>query len=248
MIIHKKTNDKIAFSADINESLANAIRRSVQEIPVLAIEELEIFKNDSVLYDEIIAHRIGLIPLRSEIPERTKKKAKEESEYEVKLKLTKKGPGTVYSGDLTGPAEVVFKEMPITLLKKGQEIELVATAKIGEGITHVKYTPGLVHYREFYEATTKKGKNVDKEFISEFPTVMISINEEGNESEFERHKLQNGKTFGEAYKLYKDEITVDKGKGLMFFVESFGQMGAEKIIIGAVEALKNNLNHFKEEN
>ena len=88
--------------------------------------------------------------------------------------------------------------MPITLLKKGQEIELVATAKIGMGITHVKHTPGLLHYREFYEATAKKGKAVDKEFINEFPNLMISMNEEGNEAEFERHKLQNGKTFGEA--------------------------------------------------
>ncbi len=244
-MIHKKTKDKIVFSAEINDSLANAIRRSVQEVPILAVDELEIFKNDSVLYDEIIAHRIGLTPLKNELSGKDKKKGEE---YEVKLKLTKKGPGTVYSGDLTGDAEVVFKEMPITVLKKGQEIELVATAKIGQGIAHVKHTPGLVHYREFYEATPKKGKNLDKEFISEFPSLMISLNEEGNEAEFERHKLQSGKMFGEAFKLYKDDITTSKANGLMFFVESFGQIDAEKIIIEAVEALKINLNQFKEEN
>ena len=50
----------------INASYANAIRRTGQEIPVLAIDTVEFSKNDSVLYDEILAHRIGLIPLEAD--------------------------------------------------------------------------------------------------------------------------------------------------------------------------------------
>ncbi len=46
--------------------LANALRRSVDEIPVLAINEVDIYKNDSALYDEIIAHRLGLIVLKNQ--------------------------------------------------------------------------------------------------------------------------------------------------------------------------------------
>ena len=63
--IEKKEN-QITFGADIDESLANAIRRYISEIPILAVEEIEIYKNDSPLYDETIAHRIGLIPLKME--------------------------------------------------------------------------------------------------------------------------------------------------------------------------------------
>ena len=57
---------KINFTTDMQINLANAIRRSVLEIPVMAIDEVEIIKNDSALYDENIAHRIGLIPIKTE--------------------------------------------------------------------------------------------------------------------------------------------------------------------------------------
>jgi len=59
-----KKNDKLIFSAEISNSLANALRRYVQRIPISAIDEMEISKNDSALYDETIAHRVGLIPLK----------------------------------------------------------------------------------------------------------------------------------------------------------------------------------------
>ena len=62
----EKMPEKITFIDDMNISLANAIRRSVNEILILAIDEVDIYKNDSALYDEIIAHRLGLIPLRNQ--------------------------------------------------------------------------------------------------------------------------------------------------------------------------------------
>ena len=64
MKLIKKTEEKIIISEEIEDSLINAIRRFVHEIPILAIDEVEIFKNDSALYDETIAHRLGLIPLK----------------------------------------------------------------------------------------------------------------------------------------------------------------------------------------
>lgn len=66
MKIIEKTPEKVIMRTDANYSFANAIRRSVEEIYALAINEVEIFKNDSALYDEFLAHRIGLIPLKTE--------------------------------------------------------------------------------------------------------------------------------------------------------------------------------------
>jgi len=51
MKIIQKTREKVIFSCEIEESLANALRRSIDEIPILAVDEVEIHKNDSVLYD-----------------------------------------------------------------------------------------------------------------------------------------------------------------------------------------------------
>ena len=61
----EKSENQIVFSAEMEETLANSIRRYINHIPTLAIDEVEISKNDSALYDETIAHRIGLIPIKS---------------------------------------------------------------------------------------------------------------------------------------------------------------------------------------
>jgi len=56
----KKTPEEISFISEMNVSLANALRRSAGEIPILAIVEADIYKNDSALYDEIIVIDLGL--------------------------------------------------------------------------------------------------------------------------------------------------------------------------------------------
>ena len=61
-----KTPEELSVITNMNVSLANAIRRSVGEIPILAIVEADIYQNDSALYDEIIAHRLGLIPIKNQ--------------------------------------------------------------------------------------------------------------------------------------------------------------------------------------
>ena len=60
------TPEKLVLRMPANESLANAVRRSLSEVAILAVDEVEIFKNDSALYDEVLAHRIGLIPLKTD--------------------------------------------------------------------------------------------------------------------------------------------------------------------------------------
>ncbi|CCW67473.1 unnamed protein product [Phytomonas sp. Hart1] len=51
---------------EVDNSFANGLRRvMLAEIPVLGIEEVTILKNTSILPDEMIAHRLGLIPLYS---------------------------------------------------------------------------------------------------------------------------------------------------------------------------------------
>ena len=139
-LISKKDN-KLVFSAEVGESLANAIRRSALEIPILAIDEIEFKKNDSVLYDEVMALRLGLIPLKTE-----KSFAKN---IEVKLKLSAKGPCTVYSGDLkpSDPKTVVVDDkIPITKLLDGKKIKIEAVAMLGQGKEHAKWQPAVVSY------------------------------------------------------------------------------------------------------
>lgn len=130
------TPEKLVLRMEANEPLANAIRRSVTEVPSLAIDEVEIYKNDSALYDEVLAHRIGLMPIKTE-KGMTSKTA-------IDLKLSKTRPGMVYAEDFSGNADIIFPKMPLTLLGKDAKLELVATARLGLGIQHANTLPGFV--------------------------------------------------------------------------------------------------------
>ena len=49
----------------ITPALANAYRRlMLSEVPTMAIEKVYIYNNTSIIQDEILAHRLGLIPLK----------------------------------------------------------------------------------------------------------------------------------------------------------------------------------------
>src|SRR3989338_6359599 len=67
--ILKNTNEKLVFIIkDINPAVTNSLRRTMSsEVPVMAIEEVNFLKNNSALFDEIIAHRLGLIPLKTDL-------------------------------------------------------------------------------------------------------------------------------------------------------------------------------------
>lgn len=64
---HKNSHDEASFSLiGLDASIANAFRRIlIAEVPTLAIETCYINTNTSVIADEVLAHRLGLIPLKA---------------------------------------------------------------------------------------------------------------------------------------------------------------------------------------
>jgi hypothetical protein len=207
---YDKDKQKIIFTSDMEIGLANAIRRNVLEIPVMAIEEVEIIKNDSALYDEILAHRIGLIPIKTE-----------KTSKEAKFKLKESGPKTVYSSDMS-PSVGTDLSLPIVILGKDQEVEIVCNAKLGKGIDHIKHSPGLLFYRH----------NLDQDVLD-----YVTVDEEGKVS-FDEGEL---KTKGLSEEHIKKIKSVSESKELEFNLESWGQLEVKDIFLNAVEALDNNL-------
>eukprot|EP00128_Syssomonas_multiformis_P013341 Colp12_sorted_trinity150504_noHs@426 len=139
-------------------SIANAIRRSVQaEVPTLAIDLVEYENNTSVLHDEFIAHRLGLIPLRSEAADDFLYSrdcdcagycGKCSVVFSLNVKCTEEEHRAVTSRDLIGnhptvvPAtESATDEILIVKLARNQEIKLRAIAKKGIGKGHAKWNP-----------------------------------------------------------------------------------------------------------
>jgi len=51
----------------IDASIANAFRRLLlAEVPTMAIETVFVFNNTSVIQDEVLSHRLGLIPIKAD--------------------------------------------------------------------------------------------------------------------------------------------------------------------------------------
>ena len=243
--IISEDKNKITFVSDISESLANAVRRSVLEIPILAIDEVEFFKNDSALYDEILAHRLGLVPFVTEknIVEREKCtcKGKGCGKCSIDLKINLKGVRTVYSRDIKGKAKVVYENIPIVILSKDQELELVARARLGKGIKHIKFSPGLVHYRNLAKITVNKECDDCKKCVEKCPQKVLKIENKKPEL-VDIYKCDLCEACVEACKKHgKNAIQISKDDNSIFFIESWGQIVAKDIFIGAVNKLNENL-------
>ena len=234
MRIIKKTDNSITFIAKCEDSLANSIRRSVWEIPTMAIDEVEISRNDSPLYDETVAHRMGLIPIKMT-------KAYKENDS-CTLKLNVKRDGYVYSGDFKGDCELVFDKMPITLLAPDQEIKVKATTKMGIGSDHSKYLPGIISYRDVFEITLNK--EFEEEIKKVFPDNEIKT--KGNKIIIIDDKEKGILDFCEGLvKKAKTELDFNETGDLVFNVESFGQIKAEEIWKKACEILRKEIGSIK---
>src|SRR6056297_3945016 len=142
--IERGDRDARFLVRDITPAFANGIRRAmIADVPTLSIDEVRVIENSSVMFDEQIALRLGLIPLTT--PE----------DYEigdtVTLALDVEGPGTAYSGDLVcqdPEVEPADKNVPIIELKDDQRLELEADAVLAHGRDHAKHQGGVaVGYR-----------------------------------------------------------------------------------------------------
>lgn len=174
--ILNKSNSNISFLLEgAKPAFVNALRRvMVSEIPTMAIEWVDFKKNDSAIQDEILANRLGQVPLtfdRSAYNLITECKCKEKgcSRCQVKLVCKVKGPSMVYSEDLKSKAKdvkAVFDKIPIVELFEGQDLEFEATAQLGVGRAHVKWQGAVVGYKNLPKINIRGcddcGKCVDR--------------------------------------------------------------------------------------
>ncbi len=135
-------------------ALLNAIRRlTISDVPSMAIDYVYFIENSSPLYDEIVAHRLGLIPLTSDRalekygPPEECRDNEERPDCYARLYLEAEasdGTKVVYSGDLVSDDEdvqPVYKNIPIVVLGPGQKISFEARARLGRGREHAKWSP-----------------------------------------------------------------------------------------------------------
>jgi|TARA_B100001750_G_scaffold67796_1_gene53875 DNA-directed RNA polymerase subunit D len=121
---------------------ANALRRiCLNGVPIFAIDTVDILENSSILADEGIAHRLGLIPIKTEF-------SSIDSNIESdKVMLTLDSGDTtetrtIFSGDIQSQDNVIkpiSEKIPIVTLAPNQKIKFEAHARLGRGTEHAKW-------------------------------------------------------------------------------------------------------------
>ncbi|CAB4290557.1 unnamed protein product [Prunus armeniaca] len=168
--IREMRDDYMKFELrDTDASVANALRRvMIAEVPTVAIDLVEIEINSSVLNDEFIAHRLGLIPLTSDramsmrfsrdcdacdgdgqcefcsVEFHLRAKCHSDQTLDVTSKDLLSSDHTVVPVDFSDSAGMESSEQKgiiIVKLRRGQELRLRAIARKGIGKDHAKWSP-----------------------------------------------------------------------------------------------------------
>ncbi|MFX1562383.1 MAG: DNA-directed RNA polymerase subunit D [Promethearchaeota archaeon] len=157
----EQTESTLRFRIEgVPTGLMNAIRRVLlAETPVMAIDEVVVLENQSPLFDEIIAHRLSLVPLRTNLetyvlPSECKCQGVGCNLCQASFTMEVEAPEDDYiatTADLKpqDPDIVpVSTKIPIAKLAKGQRIVVEAYARLGIGQNHAKWQPvSTVAYR-----------------------------------------------------------------------------------------------------
>lgn len=144
-------------------AFANSFRRAmISEVPTLAIEEVRIYDNTSVFFDEMLTHRLGLIPLRTDL---TAYVPMSEcscggagcSQCTATYTLSVEGPCMVYSRDLIpqdSSSAPIIENVPIIQLNENQKVVLEAKAVVNRGREHAKWQPTIACGYKSYPVIT----------------------------------------------------------------------------------------------
>lgn len=250
-----QSKDKLNLSFILkgaSPSMANALRRTIIDaVPTLAIEDVEISQNSSILYDEMLAHRLGLIPLTTdletyEIASKCKCKGEGCANCQVKFTLQAKGPGVVYSENVKFVDPKVtpaYGKMVIANLDKGQEIELQGTAILGQGKDHMKFSPGLVYYK-YKPVLSIKSQPDDVDKMVEVCPKDIFENNKGK-LEINKDKVLTCHLCEACIEANSDVVSLEeKENEHVFYIESFGQLSAGNMVTKAISMITENVDEF----
>lgn len=267
--ILSKTAKRLSFIVDgIDVETANALRRiMLTEVPAMAIHEVLFIENSSPLYDEIIAHRLGLIPLTTDLDsyvlsERCSCEGAgcQKCQVEVQCSVAAKDVNrNVYTSDLVSSdpkIKPVSDKILITKMAKGSKLLFEAYARLGLGKDHAKYQAATkVTYKYFPEITINqavlkdykfKGDNENDPLVKMCPRKILKW----EKNELVVTDVLKCTLCGTCMKgagMPKGAVTAKQVVGkFIFFIESSGSMPPERILTQGIKIFQEKVQQFGE--
>jgi DNA-directed RNA polymerase subunit D len=252
--VELKGNKGILKIEDTDLYFVNSLRRvMLAELPKLAIDDVIIYDNTSALFDELISHRLGLIPIPTDLQilafrNECKCEGKGCPSCTVRYTLSKEGEGIVYSGDLQPehPSFAITETtIPIVELMKDQRVILEVEAVLGRGRNHAKWQVVLApRYRmETRFTVDKKRISEVKAFIEELPKDLVEL--KGDTLELKDPSKESMlESFIDKNKADYITITRDPTK-LLFSFETDGSMSAKAALQESVNILTKKYEEFR---
>ena len=187
--VKSQSDDEIVFIIrDAEVPFVNAIRRmAMVNVPKIAIEDVNMIKNNSAMFNEVLAHRLGLTPLVSNMDVIEGLPLPEDEDYEkhpgIGFSLIEEGPKegeetkVIYSKHLISSdpkIKPVYDTIPLVKLKPGQSLNIEAFAKVGYGKEHAKWMPTTVcTYKQYPEITFNDDANIDYDCANACPRGIL---------------------------------------------------------------------------
>jgi DNA-directed RNA polymerase subunit D len=238
---------------DTDVYFVNSLRRvMLAELPKLAIDDVIIYDNTSPLFDEIIAHRLSLIPIPTDLGilayrSQCKCEGKGCPSCTVRYTLSKEGAGVIYSGDLQ-PEHPSFaiKEtrIPIVELSKDQRVILEVEAVLGKGREHAKWQPVIAPRYSMDPVIQADKKRLDaaKAFIADLPAGLAEL--KGTTVELQDwSRLPEFEQFLEKEK--EDSITIRRDPSkITFTFETDGSLSPKDALKETVAILSRKYEEF----
>jgi DNA-directed RNA polymerase subunit D len=259
-VLEKNDKNLRLLIRDVDAPYMNALRRIItSEVPCMAIDEVVILENSSVMQDETISHRLGLVPLKTDLdsynlPEECECK----SEFgcnlcRVTLTLdveAKDGTRTVYSSELASENKEVMpvsEKIPIAKLAKEQKLRLEAYARLGRGKNHAKWQPISMCAYKYYPKIEISSRNCDAcgKCVEICPKKVLA----GKDKKIEVVNLEACtlcKDCVDACPKDKKAISVSWEENTFIFnLESTGALPPERIMEEAIKTLDKQLKEFE---
>lgn len=235
----------------------NSLRRIlVAEVPKLAVHDVVLYDNNSGLFDEMIAHRVGLLPVPTDLNAlvfRSECSCSDQgcANCTVRYTLSKEGPGVVTAADLqpdNPELGIADPEIPIVELLKGQRLILEAEAILGRGREHAKWQP--CHGAGYRYAPLVKPTDANVKALQEAAKLASKHDQElasqGKAGLFDEDGIV---TVSDGCLGLAQEAGVEVGiddTRFQFQFETDGSLTAKQALSSALELMRKRLSEFEE--